>query len=628
MKKINWKTTAGFFGYYAIEILYHAFIVAYLFMVTKSYGLESAYQLPLFYAFIAIVLGLSVLLHGFLNKITNFILCGIYSAYLISQNVYFRGFSSYYRLKTIFSLKKEILGASDAALELVIDSDWAPLVLLFFITVTFIAIFFCFQRKLTKFRYRILPRLLCLLVIQPIQGYHEQFYSLLEKTRVEDDGFQGYTSDYFIYETMPNVTLFADTFGLVTLGYHDIYDLLINEPEEENEVEIIDAYIDEKEPVINQNDYSGILAGKNILFVQAESFNQFALDEELTPTIWKLMEEGIRIDGFNTPALAGSTSDTEFMSNTSLVPNTDGEGVCYRYVDNTYPTTLAGLFKENGYDTLALHNNYDSYYNRFNVFESLGYESFLDCTELGLEDESSDLEVAERLKYIIADADYPLMTYWITYSGHQPYTLDSVGVEERNVEKIRKKYPNLSDKYVSYLAKNMDLDQALEIIINQAEYTGTLDNLVIVFYGDHCAKGMELRDNKQYLEEIGVEEYEGDFNNTELYIYSPSLKPTVYEKCATTLDLLPTIANMFGFTYDEDTVLGRDIFDENYHGFYFSNYDEIKTDNYYYNLSDDTFDMTVPYSKETAYKEIEDFEELLLVSKYILRTDYFALDEN
>ncbi len=621
------KSIKNYLVFYGIEILYSLSLVWFIQYVTTSLTTSTVYEEQLVKIFILFVLGITWLFGAFFNKIINFIVVGLYSIYLISQKVYYRGFVSYYRIRTALGLKDEIVGAKDSASELMQKGDLNPIWILLAITVIFYVLYFVIQRKQLKFRQRIILRLVCLLPIQPILTTYANYNSLIQSTKDTEDLFQLYKTDYYVYESISNVTVFVEKFGLVTLGYKDIYDLIVETNDTNTYGAEIEDYLENKESVIQANDYSALLKGKNVLFVQAESFNEFGLDEELTPTIYKLKHEGISISNFETPALSGSTSDSEFMANTSLVPSSEGEPVCYQYVNNTYPVTLAKLFKENGYSTIAVHNNYGNYYNRFNIFSTLGYDDFYDCTSLALMDESSDSEVGEKLKYIIADADYPLMMYWITYSGHQPYTLDSVGVSEEDVQKIKEKYPNLDDRYVSYLAKNMDLDHALQAIIEQAEYTGALDNLAIVFFGDHIVKGMEYSNCDDYFEQMNISHFY-TFNNTDLFIYTSSLSEGVeYRKVSTLLDLLPTMANLCDFSYDEKCVLGRDIFDQNYDGFFFANYGVLATNHYYYDMAKEEFYNTDGYDLDKASEEVLGFERLLDISKKILKIDYFKTKE-
>lgn len=609
--------------FYSIELLYLCILSIYIIQVTENLAGTNIYQTNVVYIVIGLLVISTWLFGPLLNRFTNLVVTGVYLTYLISQQVYYRGFESYYRLNTAIGLFDEVVGVKDSAFELMEKSDLYPIWILLGITVVFLVVYILFQRKLLSFKVRLISKLLACIGIMPIQNGSTAFDSLVDEVKNSTDLFELYKSDYYVYETMSDVSLFVDKFGLATLGYKDLIDYFNDKNETETYTTEIETFLNEKDSVIQTNEYTGIFEGKNILFIQAESFNDFALDEDLTPTLCMLRDEGINIKDFETPALSGSTSDSEFMANTSLIPDSDGEPVCYKYVNNTYPVTLAKLFHDNGYTTLAVHNNYGSYYNRTNIFETLGYDNFYDCTDLGLTDASSDSDVMETLKYIVADADYPLMVYWITYSGHQPYSYDSVGVDEDDVEKILKKYPDLEEKYVSYLAKNMDLDRSIKALLEQAEYTGTLDDLVIVFFGDHIVKGIELNSNTQYFEETGLS-YSAEFNDTDLFIYNHGMTSAEYSKVSTLLDMLPTIANMYDFDYDEKQVLGRDIFDEDYDGYFFCNYGVISTDNYYYDMLEDSFSYTNGYDLEKAQDEVAYYQHLREISKYILQTNYFA----
>ena len=100
-----------------------------------------------------------------------------------------------------------------------------------------------------------------------------------------------------------------------------------------------------------------------------------------------------------------------------------------------------------------------------------------------------------------------------------------------------------------------------------------------------------------------------------------------YDKVSTLLDLLPTMANLCDFSYDDKCILGRDIFDSNYSGFFFANYGEIATDYYRYDMVKEQFSYTNGYDVELAEQEISEFERLLDISKKILKIDYFKTKE-
>ena len=255
---------------------------------------------------------------------------------------------------------------------------------------------------------------------------------------------------------------------------------------------------------------------------------------------------------------------------------------------------------------------------------TFGYDEFLDCTDFGMMDTPPDSDVMEVMKYIYSEETKPWMAFWITYSGHQPYNYDSTGVSKQDVAKIRRKYPDLSEEYVSFYAKNMDLDKSIKALMDELETVGRLDNTVFVFFGDHIVKNLDFSRNSSFYEESG-KKYTGKESYTDLYFYCSAMKKTIrVTKSATVLDLLPTVADLWGWDIDMHTILGRNIFDPDYSGFYFSEWDDWATDNYSYKMDTNEFTFKKRYDINAAKQEILYFIEEKDISKQILVSDYFA----
>ena len=608
--------------YLIIELAYVLFLLVYLNRIETLYSFSTAYESELYGIVVLIALFLWGVFGGVLGKILNFLFCGIYSLYLITQTIYNRAFHQYYRFNTVKDLLGEAIGAKDSAMEFVKTSDVMPLVLLLAVTVLFVVLYFVIQRKQIRLRYRLLFGLLFLTLYFPIKGHHENYQALIQAAKDQDDGFQLNQTDFYIYDLMLNTNEFVDKFGLLPLCYRDGETFLSAEMYGEETRQEVSSYLATL-PEHTPNDHTGIFAGKNLIMIQAESYNHICLDEDLTPTLYKMCHEGINVEGFNTPSLPGSTSDTEFMSNVSLIPQSEGHGVCYAFPYNTYPTTLAKLFHDAGYVTQAFHNNYSDYYNRNVIFESFGYDEFLDSTQLGLLSESPDSDVMEHIKWIYAEADYPYFAFWITYSGHQPYSPDSVGVREEYLVRIKEKYPNLDERYAAYLAKNMDLDVALGRFLELLNFTGRLDKTVFVIFGDHLVKGLDLSEEGEVYAQMGREYSEMD-SHTDLYIYNNGITPETVSQIGTAIDLLPTIANLWGLEYDAHTVVGRDLFDPSYHGMYFAQWGEWKTKDYTYDPIKDSYQgLTPELDLEQAKAEIASVYKKQEMSMKILKIDYF-----
>lgn len=53
--------------------------------------------------------------------------------------------------------------------------------------------------------------------------------------------------------------------------------------------------------------------------------------------------------------------------------------------------------------------------------------------------------------------------------------------------------------------------------------------------------------------------------HTTLIMYNPNIEKTVVDKVISSLDILPTIYNLYGLTFDSRLLMGRDIFSNNEH---------------------------------------------------------------
>lgn len=549
------------------------------------------------------------LTNSIVSKILSFCYVSLFGLYFMAQNIYQSVFSQYFRWSYVFSLHTELNSFKSSIFEFVSIKDFISFIIFGVISIIFIIIFFIFQRKININKWTLLIRLLVLLLLIPCYYEYAEFNSLLNDAKYQEDFFQMNKTDYYLYDTMYSSNDFVDTFGLMTFCYRDVKKTFETEDYYQYKDEVTDFLA--SKPEHQDNDLTGIFKGKDVIFIQAESYNKYALDEQLTPTIYKMSTKGINVKGFDTPALVGSTSDTEFMTNISIIPDSEEYASCYSYIDNTYDITLASMFKKAGYLTESYHNCYGIYYNRNLLFTTeFEYDTFRDCTAMGLEDATDDYTYAKDLYWMYENTNQPFMTYWITYSGHQPYSLDSVGVKDEYVSLIKQKYPDLDEEHISYLAKNMDLDRTLENILSTARQLGRDQNLVLVFFGDHIAKGVDMQDKAQ----------------TELYIYCPGNELALeYEKPSTCLDILPTMANLFGLEYDDKKVLGRDIFDESYGGFRFTPYGDCKTKTYWFNLKGEMADLNGnPITDETIIKEANMYIDYKRISKIIQKINYFG----
>ena len=597
-----------------LEILYLMNIFAYLLIIKSIYSTNVHYDFKVFMGISLFIIGISVLLGGHINKYLNFILCALYTFYLVAQKTYYRGFSSYFRFATALELGSEVAGQKAAIDELFNMKDIIPFVALFLITIIFLVLRYVFKCK-TNYRWYIrLSSIIC---------FGLAFFSInsmVKEINATYDGsnFDMYHTDFYLYDSINNPESFVENLGLLTYGYRDAVSLFEDKKNDVLYDETLDEYYSSLSNNEETNEYTGLFKDKSLLIIQAESLNNFAISEELTPTLYMIKNNSIEVTEFDTPLLFGSTSDSEFMANTSFIPEAEGYSVCYQYVDNAYPLTLGNLFKDNGYSTNAFHNNYSEYYNRNQTFANYGYD-FFGCYELGLEDTSADTVVSDQIAWIDAEKD-KFMTFWISYSGHQPYTMEATGVSEENVSRVKEKYPNLDENLVIYIAKIMDFDKSVEQFLNVMEWTNRSDDVVIIIYGDHIVKALDDSNSSSFIDTFGSDK---TLKYTPLYIYANNMEHVKIDKYCTTLDLIPTIMNLWDIDYDSKYAFGNDILDGSYSGFCFDVNGNYWNDDFYYNAVDGTIVTYNGYSKTSAQEIVDEFNKKREICKETLIVDYF-----
>ena len=348
-----------------------------------------------------------------------------------------------------------------------------------------------------------------------------------------------------------------------------------------------------------QNEYTGLFKGKNLILICAEGFSQYAVSPELTPTLYRLIHNGFYFSDYYQPAWGGSTSTGEYSVLTGLIP-TDGVKSIRKTSDHNMYLTIGNDMQRLGYTTLAYHNNSYTYYGRNETHENLGYSKFIGMGN-GMEEgvtktwPESDLEMIDFTVPQFIDQQ-PFCVYYMTVSGHCGYSFSGNKMSAKNRDKVES--VEGSDTIKAYIACNLELEYAMESLIRQLEEAGIADDTVICLSTDHYPYGLEEGDtwgnDKNYLPELyGIPEDQIDqFNRDKnaLILWSGCLegenkdmqKEISYPVYS--LDILPTLSNLFGVEYDSRLLAGRDVFADTDHIAIWTNY-SWKTEHAVYSAS-------------------------------------------
>lgn len=335
------------------------------------------------------------------------------------------------------------------------------------------------------------------------------------------------------------------------------FDKLIEE-EDNDKIRSLHKYFKNMTPT-EKNKYSGMFKDKNLIVITAEAFSPIAIDKELTPTLYKMYTEGFSFSNFYTPIFYVSTSDGEYVSLTSLLPK-EGLWSFQESSKISLPFVYGNILKDYGYSANAYHNGRYNYYKRNLSHPNMGYK-YIGCGN-GLEKKinckiwpQSDLEmINETIDDYIENKKF--LAYYMSISGHLNYTYNGNMMATKNRDKVKNlKY---SEAIQAYLATNIELDKALESLINSLKEKVKLDDTVIVISADHYPYGLTINEMKERATYINDEKF--DIHKNNLIIWNSQIKtPIKIDKYASSLDILPTVLNLLGVEYDSRLLMGTDI---------------------------------------------------------------------
>ncbi|MRN52896.1 LTA synthase family protein [Paenibacillus monticola] len=365
----------------------------------------------------------------------------------------------------------------------------------------------------------------------------------------------------------------AESMGLLS---YEVYTIFADSTEDE---EIIDSKDISQSSV---NELKGITEpesplyweadkGKNLIIVQMESFQNFLIGltidgQEITPNMNKLVKNEYYFDNFYSNAGQGTTSDAEFVVNTSLYVPHHEAATSSKYMDKALPS-LPKLMQANGYQTATFHTNSVEFWNRVALYKAIGFDKYYDQSFYGDDDHiafgSSDevlfAKTVPELAKLDAQAD-PFYAMVISMSAHHPYRLP----ESKFKIKLPERYEGtLVGDYIQ--AQNY-ADYAMGQFLDGLKSNGLWDDSVIAFYGDH--QGLPLYslsgDEKDLMKEMVGREYGyTDMFNIPFVVHAPgAVQPAVFSQTGGHIDILPTVANLLGISVKDQLHFGEDLLNQ------------------------------------------------------------------
>ena len=586
------------------SIIFQGFVVNRdPYLLDFGLGLNSAKPfINYYYAFILIFLSFALLFKGKGRVIYLFIIDVIITALIVLDVTYFRGF---------YTMPSALLLTQTANLDNMggtIMSMFSNMDFLFILDFIVLGIFVFFTRKsYTTVKRRAPISFLVILISSIVFIAYVPFNLHILKN---EDVKNGYI--FSNYDPTNTARYFSP------LGYHifDAYNVYQDskpyELEDEDRSQIEEFYASKEN--LPDNEYAGLLEGKNLLVIQVESLESFIIGKEvngqkITPVMDDLISKGLYFPNIYEQVNEGTSSDADLMINTSMFPVRRGS-TFFRYPGNTY-NSLPNLLEEKNYSTIAIHPDKGSFWNYVNGLTGIGFDKFVDFFSfdensemmgLGISDESYFTQVVPMIK----ELKEPYYAFTVTLTNHGPF--DSIP-EEKKVLGLNEELDK--NEMGGYFESVKYTDTQIGEFLKKLDNEGLLDNTVVVIEGDHTGVHKYYNSSVEKLSNKEDWYLDNGHHTVPFIIWSKDMtEGKTFDVKGGQVDIMPTLLYLLGVENEKyiNTALGRNLLNTNKSFAALTNLDVVGD-----NLTEEEKEM---------------YKNIMLLSDKMIRSNYFENENN
>lgn len=479
------------------------------------------------------------------RKLTAYVLLNaVLSAAMVSVIVYFKQFGIVVTYHA-FMQAHQVLDVSDSILDLL-----KPLYLLYFMDIFAYLALLAFRKAPTFADSRIGRK--------PLAAAWSVSLSMLV--------FFG-----FHYDSLLNELKQAERMGLVSYEVHTILSgvraanaVSQTEPITPDSIRSVKNIALPDEPPIA----FGAAEGRNVIVVQLESFQNFLVGMELdgteiTPVLNDLLEESYYFSNIYQSIGQGNTSDAEFIVNTGFYPPAQ-QAASQAYGSKRLPS-LPRLLRGYGYETFTLHTNEVKFWNRVQLYPSLGFDRYYDMEYFGRDDMiafgPSDEVLYDKTMPLLTERvrrGAPFYAHVIAQSSHHPF----IPPESKEMIELPEAWEGTD--IGNYLKMTNYSDRALGEFIDRLKSEGLWENTMLVVYGDHfgvSAHSLSAGDRELLETALGHEYDARTVHNIPLTITVPGVtdEGRTFDHLGGQIDLMATMANLLGIPLTNHVQFGQDL---------------------------------------------------------------------
>ncbi|WP_195245613.1 LTA synthase family protein [Clostridium celatum] len=253
----------------------------------------------------------------------------------------------------------------------------------------------------------------------------------------------------------------------------------------------------------------------NIIILQMETFmdplwvKELEFSEDPIP-VFRELSKKYSSGYISVPAIGGGTANTEFEVITGM--NIDyfssGEFPYNTIMKKEIVPTIAYILKEQGYSAHSMHNHEGTFYDRYKVYENMGFDTFISIenmsnyhvNETGW---AKDSIFKKEIKDVLDSTENSDFVYAVSVQGHGGYPGNDI-LKEKHVEVLNDMDESLKNQWEYYVNQLYEMDkflgEFLEEIQNRDEPT------IVAVFGDHLP-GLNLSPEDLITNDIFITPY-------------------------------------------------------------------------------------------------------------------------
>lgn len=471
----------------------------------------------------------------------------------VAQYIYFLSFDTFIRgsaMRYVF-----YIGSVGESIKVQIS----PILLCFVVMLPIIGLWYWLvERKKAEPNYRLRTRLIALFGILAVVGLSFNAVLAAEKRKhgtLRELFLVPYDNSTMVSKVGVHMYSILDTYrylssprGITTSEKQYIQDWAKNRPAQQTP---------------GQN--FGIAKGKNLIFVQMESFETFVIGrkidgQEITPNLNQLIQESVYYANNHDQVSTGRTADGEFETQNSLLPPMD------RVAFFEFPTHdyhgLPEVLTKAGYSANAFHGDVSTFWNRNVAYPYLGYQKYYDIESYKINKPIgwglSDQEFIEQSIPHLTKLSQPFYANLIMLTSHTPFYIP----DDQKQLKLSSDH-GLSRQQIAYIQSVAYVDKQLGLLVRELKAKGLYDNSVLALFGDH--RGFISNQNDQaFAKFLGLEKFdhvsfftEGEKVPFIVHVPGSDVKGVVTEP-SSHLDYAPTVLGLLGIKTPR-SMLGQDL---------------------------------------------------------------------